>query len=214
MNIEDKIEDLSYMTGVLNTMARSGALDLCYTNHCTERMKERNITVSDIRFVLKCGIIESYLGPERLKMQQIYHYTESGLDNVYLHNINIVHDSKGEEVVYIPKVNQLHQVIAQGIINKAGIINGKELRFLRTEIGLKQAELSSQLGKEAQAVGRWERGECPIDKTTDTLIRIIAAAFLGLKIDLTEIPALHQKQAANDNINIDGTDENYQLMAA
>lgn len=90
----------------------------------------------------------------------------------------------------------------------------KELRFLRTEICLKQAELSSQLGKEAQAVGRWERGECPIDKTTDTLIRIIAAAFLGLKIDLTEIPALHQKQAANDNINIDGTDENYQLMAA
>ena len=147
-------------------------------------------------------------------MQQIYHYTESGLDNVYLHNINIVHDSKGEEVVYIPKVNQLHQVIAQGIINKAGIINGKELRFLRTEICLKQSELSSQLGKEAQAVGRWERGECPIDKTTDTLVRIIAAAFLGLKIDLTEIPALHQKQAANDNINIDGTDENYQLMAA
>ncbi len=79
MNIEDKIEDLSYMTGVLNTMARSGALDLCYTNHCTERMKERNITVSDIRFVLKCGIIESYLGPAEFEgSNKIHKYKITG----------------------------------------------------------------------------------------------------------------------------------------
>lgn len=147
-------------------------------------------------------------------MQKVYHYTESGLDNVYLYNISIVSDCKGEQVVYIPNVNQLHKVIAQGIINKNGIIDGKELRFLRTEIGFRQAEFSNQLGKEAQAVGRWERGECPMDKTVDTLIRIISAALLGLEIDMEKIPALHQQSAANDNINIDGSNENYKLMVA
>lgn len=147
-------------------------------------------------------------------MTQPYHYTESGLDNVYLYNIQNIEDVQGEKVIYIPKINQLHKVIAQGIINKTGLLNNKEIRFLRTEMEMKQSELSNFLGKEAQAVGRWERGECVIDKTTDTLIRILTAKILGLAINIEKIPELNQKDAANDNINIDGSNNQYQLMAS
>ena len=79
MNIEDKVEDLSYMTGTINTMARNGMFDLCYTGHCVERMKERNITVSDIVFVLKNGIIEAYQGQaEHESSKKIHKYKITG----------------------------------------------------------------------------------------------------------------------------------------
>lgn len=146
-------------------------------------------------------------------MNQPYHYTECGLDNVYLYNISLVKDSGGEEVIYIPRINQLHKTIAFAITNKKGLISSKEIRFLRTLMGLKQSEFSSLLGKEAQACGRWERQESNIDKTIDTLIRIITAKFLNTEIDVENIQHLNDS-AVNDNIDIDGADNTYKLMAA
>ncbi len=79
MNIEDKVKNLSYMTGVINAMSRSGNLDFCYTEHCRERMIERNITVSDIRFVLKNGIIEEYQGQAKhSSTDKIHRYKITG----------------------------------------------------------------------------------------------------------------------------------------
>lgn len=62
MNEEEQIKNLSYMTGVINYMARHGDLDLCYTAHCLQRMRERGITISDLLFVLKTGVIVEYQG--------------------------------------------------------------------------------------------------------------------------------------------------------
>lgn len=93
MNIEEKAEDLSYMTGVINAMSRSGELDFCYTEHCKERMAERNITISDIRFVLKNGIIEEHQGKavhktndkiHRYKITGPYYGDEKGDRNISL----------------------------------------------------------------------------------------------------------------------------------
>ncbi len=147
-------------------------------------------------------------------MKEPYHYIESGLDNVYLYNLPEVQDIQGEGVIYIPRINQLHRVIAQGIINKNGLLNCHEIRFLRTEMEMKQSEFSNLLGKEAQACGRWERNECPVDKTTDTLIRILTAKIMDIPVNIEKIPELNQKDAANDNINIDGSNEIYTLMSA
>lgn len=62
MNEEDKITDLSYITGVLNTMGRDDDLDLLYTRHCIERQQERGITTLDIINVLKYGHVVEYIG--------------------------------------------------------------------------------------------------------------------------------------------------------
>lgn len=45
MHEEDRIEDLSYITGVVNTMGRDDDLDLWYTRHCIERQRERGVTL-------------------------------------------------------------------------------------------------------------------------------------------------------------------------
>ncbi len=143
-----------------------------------------------------------------------YHYTESGLDNVYIYNISFVADADGEETIYIPKINLLHKAIAEGIIRKKGLINAKEIRFLRTELGYTQSQLSELLGKEAQACGRWERGEYPLDKTTDSLLRVEVANYLHIDIKLDNIAELNSSQNTLANININGVGGQYSLMAA
>ena len=152
------------------------------------------------------------------KSNEAYHYIECGLDNVFLYNIPIVHDQGGEQVVCIPRIHVLHKVIAQGIIIKNGLLSGKEIRFLRTEMGLKQSELAQIIGKDQQTIGRWERGENTPDKTTDILIRIMAKDILELTQDMPnpeEISQLVNNEPANDNkINIDGEKNHYSLMSS
>ena len=144
----------------------------------------------------------------------VYHYAEIGLDNVYIYNIQMVTDMNGEKTICIPKINMLHKAIAEGIIRKKGLINAKEIRFLRTELGYTQAQFSELLGKEAQACGRWEREEVSIDKTTDSLIRVEVANYLNLKMSLDDISELNSSALTADNINIDGSNHQYKLMAA
>ncbi len=76
--MEDKSQDLSYITGIINTMARSDDLDLCYTEHCVKRMQERGITTSDILFVLKTGIVQAYQGRAKPLSHKIYKYLVIG----------------------------------------------------------------------------------------------------------------------------------------
>ena len=143
-----------------------------------------------------------------------YHYAESGLDNVYIYNLPVIIDANGENTIYIKKINILHKAIANGIISKQGLIDGKEIRFLRTEMGYTQAQFSELLGKEAQACGRWDREENSIDKTTDSLIRCVAADYLKLKIDVDDFSKLNSAENVKNPINIDGQNYDYKLIAA
>src|SRR5665213_3574315 len=110
-----------------------------------------------------------------------YRYTESGLDNVAIDGVSFVTDDGGKRVVSIPNVNGLHKAIALGIVSRKHGISGQEIRFLRTEMGLTQAELANTIHREALTVSRWERNETPIDANAETLIRMLAIQELGLK---------------------------------
>ncbi len=110
------------------------------------------------------------------------HYTESGLDNVYVDGISVMRDDDGEEVFTIPAINELHRVIAVGIVSHPKGITGAELRYLRTEMGLTQAELATIVHRDKQSIGRWERGEIEIDGTAETLVRRMAIEKLDLPL--------------------------------
>jgi len=109
-----------------------------------------------------------------------YHYTECGLDNVYIGGMDVLIDDHGDEVYAIPNINGLHKVIAHAIVNQQSGMGGKELRFLRTEIGMTQAELAKLVHCDAQTVGRWERGETPIQPAADVIVRTLVLEKLGL----------------------------------
>jgi DNA-binding transcriptional regulator YiaG len=136
-----------------------------------------------------------------------YHYEESGLDNVVLMGLEACEDDMGEEVVTIRNINGLHRAIVQGIANKPTAISGKELRFVRTELGKTQAELAVALSKDAQTIGRWERGEHPIDSTAETLIRVMALLHVGIAIaDISKIASWAVESSGEPPILIDAKD--------
>ena len=148
---------------------------------------------------------------------QAYHYTECGLDNVFIDGLEAVNDHADEPTITIPAIGLLHKVIAESIINRPFKITGKELRFLRTEMGLTQDGLARILKVTNITVSRWEREETAIKDTAEMLVRLMAAQELGLDktMNVNEVSEKVTSSPKNANIRIDGRDPHrYQPLAA
>jgi transcriptional regulator with XRE-family HTH domain len=145
-----------------------------------------------------------------------YRYTECGLDNVVITGIGQARDDADIEFVSIPNVNGLHRAIAEAIVERNALMNGRELRFLRSEMGMTQAELATMIHREPLTVSRWERGETEIEANAETLIRLHAIARLNLTA-AADVAGLSQRsvpRAIAKPIEIDGSDpQNYRSAA-
>jgi DNA-binding transcriptional regulator YiaG len=148
----------------------------------------------------------------------VYRYTECGLDNVLIEGMPPCKDDDGDDVITISNVNGLHLAIASGIVEHDSGMTGSELRFLRTEMGMTQAELAKVVHHDAQSVGRWERAEVPIDATAETVIRMLATERLELDVErltIDEVSARCVPSATPQQIVIDGSDPaDYRRLAA
>lgn len=146
-----------------------------------------------------------------------YHYTECGLDNVLIEGIQTSIDDAGDEVLTIPNIRGLHHLLATMIIKRRHGIQAKELRFLRTEMGMTQAELAILVKKDHQTVGRWERGETQIEQNAEFVVRMIARERLGITDSLSaeQMAGWCIPTADPQPIEVDGRDpEDYRPLAA
>ncbi|MCL2428413.1 MAG: transcriptional regulator [Alphaproteobacteria bacterium] len=86
-----------------------------------------------------------------------YHYTESGLDNVWL--LNGFRYSEGPDglEVSIEDLDGLHRAIGENLITRVRRLSGKVVRFLRQEMSLSQVTMARLFGVSERAVARWER---------------------------------------------------------
>ena len=126
----------------------------------------------------------------------MYHYTDSGLDNIYLVNGFKVSKTVYGEAVAIDDIDGLHKAIGRWLVNEPTPLTGAKLRFLRHELDLSQKALGSLMGKSEQAVRRWEKvGAKPIDPIADRFVRIIYCAKV---VGSTGIAELIDKLAAAD----------------
>jgi putative zinc finger/helix-turn-helix YgiT family protein len=102
-----------------------------------------------------------------------YHYTECGLDNVYLDNCEVrVCQACGLESPRIQRINDLHAVIAEAVALQKVPLSGKEARFLRKHLGLKAREWAKYLHVDVTTLSRWENEEQPIGPQSDALMRL------------------------------------------
>lgn len=102
----------------------------------------------------------------------MYHYTVCGLDNVWLQNGYTEKVTAYGRAVAVVDADELHETLALWLTRKAGRLNGKELRFLRTMLCLSQSGLATMTGATEQSVSLWERtGKVP--KSSDALVRMI-----------------------------------------
>ena len=109
-----------------------------------------------------------------------HHYTESGLQNVWLKGVEIFECKCGENFAFIPYAQELHKLIAEILLKKEDQLSGREIRFLRKHMGLKAKDFAKQIGVMNVTVSRWEREETIPPITIDRLIRYFYAAEMSL----------------------------------
>lgn len=86
----------------------------------------------------------------------MYHYTESGLQNVYLSNGYKTRATDGGLAVAIADAQGLHVAIGRHIASR-GHMTGAEFRFLRKELDLSQTRFALWVGASEESVSLWER---------------------------------------------------------
>ena len=105
---------------------------------------------------------------------QMHHYVESGLENIYLEGIEMrVCNSCGGKTARIPRIIELHNTIGQAIALKDSPLTGKEVKFLRKRLGYNLREWAIMLRVVETTLSKWENGEREIGTQSDLLIRLL-----------------------------------------
>jgi len=106
-----------------------------------------------------------------------YHYTDSGLDNVYLLGGVELYtcDACGQASYSIYDIEGLHRELALILIQKLGPLNSKEFRYLRSYLEFSAKDFSAEIDKTPKTISEWETGKSPIPGVVDHLIRRMVA---------------------------------------
>jgi DNA-binding transcriptional regulator YiaG len=105
------------------------------------------------------------------------HYTACGLDDVYLVNGFTRETVEGEQFTTIEDMDSLWKAIALHLVTKRKVLAPKEIRFLRTQMDVTQAELAARLRVSDQTIARWEKGKGDaIPGPADIMLRVLYLA--------------------------------------
>jgi putative transcriptional regulator len=103
-------------------------------------------------------------------------YRESGLPNVVLVGIEVRRCSScGAVELPLPRVSELHRVIAMSVIRKLARLSGAEVRFLRKYLGWSGEDFAAHMGVDPTTVSKWENEKEPIGASSDRLLRLLVA---------------------------------------
>lgn len=108
---------------------------------------------------MKCARCGASTETKRATPRSPFHYTFSGLQNVYLCGITL-HRCSGCHTVspVIPRPAELNRVIADTIARKPSPLKGEEIRFLRKNLGIPAKELAAIFGIAPETLSRIENG--------------------------------------------------------
>ena len=109
----------------------------------------------------------------------MYHYTACGLDNVWLTNGYVEKNTPYGMAVAVVKADELHELLASDIVKKKALLTGKELRFLRVQMGLSQDGFARIHGVTEQAISLWERQRNKVPVANDRLTRMYYLAHVA-----------------------------------
>lgn len=151
-----------------------------------------------------------------------YHYTECGLDNVYLLNGFEPVDTPRGLGVTIRNREGLHRAIGLWLVRDKRNLTGKEFRFLRHELNLTQQNLAELLGVNVQAIARWEKGRTkePIDGPAQRMLRLMYSEVVSrneaIMEPLRRLAELDELIHEEEELEFEDTEEGWQtpLMAA
>jgi len=104
-----------------------------------------------------------------------YLYRESGLPNITLVGIEVNRcPGCGEYEAVIPRIEQLHRVIAVAVARKAPRLSSNEISFLRKYLGWSGGDFAAHMGVAPETVSRWEHGAATMGPSAERLLRLAA----------------------------------------
>jgi len=103
----------------------------------------------------------------------MYHYTECGLQNIYLKNGYEVHETPYGKGVSIHDADGLDRAIAKNLVFNKPYLTGAEVRFLRVYLDMPQVMLAEILGVGETSVRGWENHRTKITKPAERLLRTL-----------------------------------------
>jgi putative transcriptional regulator len=105
-------------------------------------------------------------------MNATLHFTDCGLDNVYLVNgFHFGQTGNGEEVLVIQDLDGLHAAIAKSVSSSSHPLDAKTFRFLRKHLDMAQRQIAEMLGVSEDIVSLWERARQPVPRYADLILR-------------------------------------------
>jgi DNA-binding transcriptional regulator YiaG len=103
-----------------------------------------------------------------------YHYELAGLKNVALAGIDVyICPNCGTEAPVIPKIVELHRVLALALVNENGDLTGDEVRFLRKWLGYGSGRFAELIGMTIEHLSRVEHGHKVLGTSSDRLLRVM-----------------------------------------
>jgi DNA-binding transcriptional regulator YiaG len=103
----------------------------------------------------------------------MYHYVESGLDNIWLRNGYLEEKTAYGPTLAFNDIAGLHRSISLAVVEQSGELRGTEIRFLRRQLDMSQASLAELIGVTSHSLALWEKGEAPITSPADKLLRLM-----------------------------------------
>lgn len=131
-----------------------------------------------------------------------YNYVQSGLSNIVLKNLDLFKCQCGEEVPEIKHIDKINSAITKALVFKTARLTGKELRFIRKQMGFKGKGIALLLNVNPVSVSRWENSNAKIGISNDKLVRMIFIQMIEeqsnqlLKGVITKISSVKQNEKA------------------
>lgn len=101
-------------------------------------------------------------------------YDIGGLPHVELHGVEVTRcPNCGGETIAIPRIAQLHRVLADALVRQHRMLAPVEIQFLRKHVGLSGADFAQRMGVARETVSRWESGAKPMGAVADRLLRLL-----------------------------------------
>ena len=149
-------------------------------------------------------------------IREPYHYTACGLDNVYLFNGYVLHQTEDGDGISIRDLEGLHHAIGLSLAEHKKLLSPKELKWFRKQMDLTQSELAQLLGYSSQSVARWEKGGAQIPGAAERIIRMLyidqAETGANVRDVLEMLDALDDVDEARSTFEV--TDEGWKSAQA
>lgn len=115
-------------------------------------------------------------GGKMTSARETVKYDASGLSGVTLRNVEVRRCSAcGAYEVAIPRIEQLHRLIALIVIQKETALIPEEIRYLRKYLGWSGADFAKHMGATPESISRWENGKLAMSPQADRLLRMMVA---------------------------------------